>query len=130
VLGLRVKTPGEYRLTISGQTPLGPTPEQSVDFQVAFPFLGALIDWPGPNEPITDYKDDFTAYGPLSPDQLGPATLKDEDCVSVMLLSSSSDPVELKMWTASFASLDTGVYTLHVEDTQGHGDTSDGLSVA
>lgn len=129
VIGLRVVSPGAYRLTVSGTTRSGTTQPQTIDFNVAFTF-GAQIDWPATGEDISDYKDDFSPYGSLNPSALDLVTLKDQNGVPVTLLSSTSDPVELQMWTASFDSFGTGTYTLHVEDTQKIGDTHDRLTVA
>lgn len=119
----RIPEPGDYRVTVIGQTDHGATPSASVEFStlsVAKPVIAAktarsiTILWPDPDEDITDYKDDFSPYGVLTQRPLGSITMTGSN--DVPLLYSYGDYIDLQMWTAQFDTVPSGTYALTVHD--------------
>ncbi len=86
------------------------------------------VTFPSNGDNITDEADDFMPSScNLAP--LGTLSLKSTTGNSVQLLYSYGDCTVYDIWTAKFATVPKGTYTLHVADSTGDGQNVSGLTV-
>ncbi len=143
VILFRVPGPGDYQLTVTGSSDDGTVATANVTFSVPVPVPGSLsvapghhmhptvvtVNFPSNGDNITDDADDFTPYGGLTQHPLGTVSLKSTTGNSVQLLYSYGDYKEYDIWTAQFATVPKGTYTLHAADSTGAGVNVSSLTV-